>query len=249
MKKVVRHCCCVLAFCTAVMGCSELEAESMYKTVNSRGLEYRMPTEYMLPDLPSAMVPRGPAMDQDDGVNLEIPLTDLGVAPLPHEMSTGNADTVRVLLYGPSAFKPANEYGLNPAAWNAWAGAEQYRNRVIIKDEKTGFYRVLWRKEAKSWEYFKEPPPEFGQAFAPKWVAGCYLWGREPEAEDMSNVGCKVQLSSEWGDADISFTGRYINQVDDILEAVRKKIKEWAVSAKAAGPERSMGSHFSQPRQ
>lgn len=229
--KIFRCYCGILAFCTIIVGCSELKTESMYKNISIKGQEYRIPSEYILTDLPSAMVPQGSAMDDDEGINLVIPLADIGVSPLSHVSSTGNAGIVRVLLYGLSPFIATNEYALNPDAYNAWMRLGNYhQNRVIEKDEKTGLYRIYWRQGAISWQYFKEPPSNTKNSMSPKWVAGCRIRGSEPEADDMSNVDCRVQLSSEWGNADISFSGSYVTGVDDILNGVRNKIKEWVIT-------------------
>jgi len=206
--------------------------ESMSKTIMVRGFRYHIPVKYILPELLTAMVPRAPEMDMDDGINLTIPLVDLGITPLPHQIPTGNADHVTVLLYGPAAFKPDNEYDLNPGAYNAWMGLGPYRhNRVIEKDE-TGLYRIYWRPGAKSWEYFEAPPSDKESISSPKWIAGCFFGPLEPEAEDMSNVICSTQVFTERGDIDISLTGRYISKIDKIIEGVRSKVFEWSKETK-----------------
>ena len=220
----------IATLCLSAAGHGKGREMSVYKTVVIRGQRYEIPSEYFYPDLPSAMVPRGPGMDVDEGVNLAIPLVDLGITPLPHSAASGMSRQVSILFYGRASDTPMNEYGLNPAAYNAWTGAGHYaRGRVIEKDEKTGLYRIYWRRGAKSWQYFRAPPSsDEGVSGRPKWVASCRIRLSEAEAEDMSNVLCRTDLSVDQGDAEIWFTGRYIAQIRDIKEGIRRKIIEWS---------------------
>jgi hypothetical protein len=197
--------------------------------VDIRGQEYRIPIEYMLPDLSPAIVSGRGGMDEDDAVNLAILLTELGITPIPHKVANGNANKVHVLLYGTTAPTIMNEYGLNPDAYDAWTRQGGYRqNRIIEKDEKTGLYRIYRRQGTYSWHYFKEPPSETGDITIPKWVAGCAVYSNS-ESDDMSNVTCHVQLISKWGNADISFTGRYLSHLDQITESIQAMFKHWIV--------------------
>ncbi len=230
MKKVMKRVFTAMGLLVAVAGCSnEGEAVAVNKTVIISGQRYQIPTRYMLPDLPSAMVPRGPEMDEDTGINLDISLLDMGITPLPHTIPTGKAMEVHMLLYGPKAFTDANEYNLNPGAYDAWMGLGNYRRaRFIEYDDKVGLYRIYWRQGSRFWEYFEAPPSDTA-TLQPKWVAGCSVGFHEPKAEDMSNVRCSTNVSFEYGDADLSFTGRYIPEVDKIKAGVRNKIVEWAM--------------------
>lgn len=229
MNQYMRRILISLVLCVVVAGCSEAK-KTMDITVGIRGHQYQIPAKYILPELPSAMVPRGKGMDEDNGINLEIPLQDLDITPLHHEVPTGNADIVYVLLYGPAAFRSMNIYELNGEAYSAWMGDGNYKNRVIVRDEKTELYRIYWRKGGLSWVYFVEPP-SIEQKQLPRWVANCRVWGgaNSKEAGDMSNVDCTTQFSIAQGDVDISFTGRYVAQIDEILESVKKKILEWSI--------------------
>ncbi len=212
----------------AVSGCSGGDADPMNKTIKIRGQLYHIPARYILSDLPWTMVPRGPDMDTDEGINLEIPLSDIGVTPLPHMTKNGMAGTVIILLHGPDAYINQNEYGISPDAYYAWKKLEHYRHqRIIERDDKIGLYRIYWRSGAKSWEYFVAPPSKHGDVSSPKWVAGCRSRFHEPEAEDMSNVICRTKLSTKQGDVDISFTGRYVTEIEKIKHGLHNLIKQW----------------------
>ena len=229
MRRITIYACGILFFCTILGSCKEWKEESMYKTVNISGQKYRIPAVYIQPDLATSLVPRVAEMDVDDGVNLQLMLSDLAITPLPHTIPNGNANKVHILLYGTSEFNITNKYGLNPDAYHAWMRLGNYLlQRAIEKDEKTGLYRILRRHGTYSWQYFEEPPSETGNLNMPVWVAACSVFSGA-EADDMSNVSCRTHLSSEWGNADISFTGRYINQVDKIKEGIQRKFQEWVV--------------------
>ena len=221
---------CVLTVMTALLaaGCNEGEEESVIKSLVIGNQSYQIAEAYVLSELPSAMVPRGREMDTDSGINLEIPLADLGVAALPYEHPSSDAAVVRVLLYGPAAFTYANEYRLNPDAYDAWMKLGNYqRDRVVEKDENTGLFRIYWRRGAKSWQLFENEPSEVGGSTPPRWVAACYSQVVGPEAEDASNVRCSTQVSMAEGDVDITFSGLYVTQTDEIVQGVRSKIVEW----------------------
>ncbi len=231
MIEKIRYISLIMGLFVVVSGCSGGDAALINKTIKIRGQQYQIPANYILPDLPSAMVARDSGMDVDSGINLEIPLSDLGVTPLPHQVRNGSARVVLVGLHGPAAFASTNEYGLNPDAYDAWMRLGNYsHDRIVEQDKKVGLYRIYWRRGAKSWQYFEAPPSNEDNSSSPKWIAGCSFGPLEPEAGDMSNVKCRTQLSTEQGDVDISFTGRYISQIGVIIDGVRSKILEWVIT-------------------
>lgn len=216
-----------------VTGCEVENVNGIVET-EMRGQLYHIPAEYILSTyLPTSLVPRGPHMDQDEGVIIRIPLEALGIMPLLHEKPRGVENTIQFILYAPGTLTSNNEYDLNPDAYDAWMGTGSYHQRDVVFDEKTGLYRVYWRRGGKFWNYFVESPLVAAPNVVPQWVAGCSLpYGHnvEPEAEDMSNVDCSTSVSTQFGETgQIRFTGRHIQEVDAIREGVGKKIREWAV--------------------
>lgn len=213
-----------------VMGCGAEHVNELIE-VKMRGHIYRIPAEYVISvDLPISLVPRGPQMDQDDGVIIDIPLEALGIKPLPHQTPRGDEKIAQFMLYAPGASVYNNKYGLNPDAYDAWMGTGSYHHRDIMFDDKTGLYRVYRRKGVKAWNYFIESPLTAASDAVPRWVAGCRLFPNRAEADDMSNVTCSINVSTQFGKTQqVTFSGRYIWQVDAIKIGIGEKIQEWAV--------------------
>ncbi|WP_444958007.1 hypothetical protein [Microbulbifer sp. ZKSA002] len=170
--------------------------------------EFSVPSKYILPSLPSAIVSQK-KLDAGGGVSLKIPLRDLG---LPTE-----GDVV-VFLSAPSEF--VSEFGVSIDAFNAWNGIEVYSERIIEKDESYGLYRV--GSEAgypMFWHYFNTMPSTKDELDR-VWVASCY------EAVK-GNPTCSKQFVFIDTENKLTISGLQIESLSDIEKAYRALLRSW----------------------
>jgi hypothetical protein len=164
-------------------------------------------------------------MDKGGGINLEIPLSDLGISTTSNGVS-GFTNNVLVLISELSTYN--NKYKLSSGAYDAWLGVDSFKDRVVEYDEKTRLYRVYPKATYPlMWSYFATPPDNRA-GHEPKWIANCLGPTSAKEAEDMSNVRCRTRLSFDRTEAEITLSGQYIRIVSEISRQVRKKVAEWA---------------------
>jgi hypothetical protein len=202
-----------------MFACSDYPSASIDEatTIVFNDISMSIPSSYLLPGLPSSIVPTD-ELDSSDGISLMVPFRDLGV--------TEHADLI-VLISAPSEY--LTEYGVTVDANNAWNGREVYEHRIVENDEVAGLFRV--GSEAGSpmfWHYFTASPSDDAQA-RETWVASCY------EAIAGYSI-CNTQFLFNHVQVELSFPGEEIGNVDELKHGFREMFDSWITKQGAVSP-------------
>ncbi|MBK9664654.1 MAG: hypothetical protein IPO61_02620 [Gammaproteobacteria bacterium] len=100
-------------------GCGQTGGNPETQDLEIAGKYFRIPSQYVMPELPDSLAPSNKQMDKDEGVILEIPLNALGLKATLGDVSTFDTH-VHVFISQPSSYE--NKFRLNPTALNAWTG-------------------------------------------------------------------------------------------------------------------------------
>ncbi|MBK6287166.1 MAG: hypothetical protein IPF49_05895 [Gammaproteobacteria bacterium] len=119
-------------------GCGQTGGNPETQDLEIAGKYFRIPSQYVMPELPDSLAPSNKQMDKDEGVILEIPLNALGLKATLGDVSTFDTH-VHVFISQPSSYE--NKFRLNPTALNAWTGTGLYRDRIVDRDQG-GLFRV-----------------------------------------------------------------------------------------------------------
>lgn len=206
----------VLSF--SLLGCNKSGAETGSKAMELTfgGTILSIPEKYILPGLPSSIVPKGKELDTGDGALIEVPIIDLGISPRSHG---GLADKVIILI---SSF--SNQ--INPGALSAWNGTDLFDDRIIEFDDQADLYRVYPKAgHPIIWQYFKTSPADGGD-FLSNWVSSCTA-PPGTDGKNLSKVKCQIVNRYKTVESQLTLSGENIKAIGPINEGYRSLLSSW----------------------
>jgi hypothetical protein len=180
--------------------------------------KFCVPASYLLPDLPTSLVPVGPGMDQSRSILAEIPLTELGIES--HAQGRN-----RFLFSVHIAIEEGlGEDIIESDAKDAWYGKKLYRDRIIEHDHLVNLFRI-YPKSGYSmlWHYFSASPRPNSEIF---WIASCRGSVSDP-SNNVANAICTTRIGVRGIHVSIVFSGKYIKFNKDISSGVTKIVSSW----------------------
>ena len=215
MKKI-----CLWFLVSLFVGCEPPQMGNQTTCVIFGQTHLSIPNHYFLSGFPPTLIP-SPGLDQDVGELLEIPLNDLGYAN-----KTGiGYDRVLSFLVTPLKVHHLQN-GSSFSALKAWKGISPYKNRIIEFDNVTQWYRIYATKYRKSWEFFKSYPND-SMNYDETWVAGCLAGSQGQETPKLSEVTCKTLFIYKDIHIQMTFSGKYIDLIEEIKFKIRNLFKDW----------------------
>lgn len=212
----------LVIFYLMLIGCSSSNSEPNLATqsVVLGNTTLEIPVKYLLPDLPTAMVPSS-GLDKDEGALFRIPLTDLGIQV--SKRKSGLSDVLIVLIYS----APSR---LNPDTRNAWHGTGLYKKRIIEFDEEVNLYRVypdVGSPFPSSWNYFKTSPEKGGDP-ALNWVASCLTNAMNKKSHILDgSSNCHVTPVYKTVESQITVAGENMVIREEIINKYLEMLKSW----------------------
>ncbi len=172
----------------------------------------RIPSSYLLPELPASMIPRT-GMDPGEGITLKIPYTDLDANLKQHN------HWLMVFLTQPGDY--LRRYGVGMDAYHAWHGDDLYRERVVTNDPQTDGYRVGSKAAYPMfWHVFSAPPSETTDP-RNAWLASCYI-----TYDDHSS--CSVAFTHHGLENKLTVPGEDLGLLTDLQQSYRRLMDGWA---------------------
>lgn len=207
----------------SLFGCEPNGADTPKSSVDIVFGETRLtiPKNHVLPDLHS-LLPADDRLDTDDGINITVPLSELGIAP---KGTGGMEGKIIVFMHELSEFASKNKVlGGAPDAWNANG---LFKERIIEFDGEVNLYRVYAKTGYPVfWEYFKSRPAGNGD-MSISWVASCRASLGQGSKADLSRTVCHSLSIYKSVESQISFSGSNINELSVILDAFQKMVERW----------------------
>lgn len=213
----------IILWVCILMGCGSSEAGSSGAlSLNFHGTMLKVPSKYVLPNLPASITGDGGSLDDGEGVSLKIPLPDIGY---PVVSDKGLIGSIVVLLTPLPQGVPETQ--VSEDVQNAWNGLGLYSNRIVERDLSVSLYRVYSKAgHPKLWNYFKTEPD--GSALDPKkWVANCMVGPLDQEASDLSNVKCKTFTTYKGVQVEFTYSGVHLSDLDNLLAKLKAQLSVW----------------------
>jgi hypothetical protein len=166
------------------------------------------------------MIPQDPALDDNGGISLKIPVIDLarGIGRDPE-----NDKAIIVLLTSKS------EGDWPPDALDAWNARGLYRDSIVELDYAVGWYRVYPDSGYPIiWQYF-ESPPDATESTRTGWIASCTARPGSQEKVSLSDVSCRTTLIFMDTESQITVSGEIVSQLDVILRGYEGLLGSWVV--------------------
>ncbi|MEJ2425662.1 MAG: hypothetical protein P8101_14600 [Candidatus Thiodiazotropha sp.] len=183
-----------------------------FTTLKINEIALRLPSSYLLPELPTSMIPRT-GMDPGEGITLKIPYTDLDA-----DLTQPNR-WLMVFLTRPGDY--LQRYGVGMDAYHAWHGDGLYRERIVTKDPQINGYRVGSKAAYPMfWHVFTAPPSETTDPRS-TWLASCYVTYDE-------HSSCSVAFSHHGLENKLTLPGEDIGLLADLKQGYRRLMDDWA---------------------
>lgn len=212
----------IITFCTFLIACgkgsADSERDAMQVTFGNTKLS--IPKEYVLPGLPSAIVPDKGA-DSSGGASLSIPLVDLGLRPTSEE---GLGSSIIVLVASSSGSE--SSAFARPDASSAWNATGLYKERIIEFDNEAKLYRVYPKAgHPLIWQYFRSSPESGGELGA-SWVSSC-MAPPGSSGKDLTAVMCKTTSRYKTVESELTLSGVNIHIIDAINDGYSQLLRMW----------------------
>lgn len=215
MRKIVF----ILMF--AIAGCEAAVEATEKMDISIRDTILKVPTKYMLPNLPRSMVPSSKGMDASvSSISIRVPLGDIGIYIAEKK---GPAATILSHIYSSSDVSKENDQ-----IARAWEARGEYKDRIVEYDSEQKLWRI-YRKATypRVWFFFDKDPEKHVAESAVAYVASCLLSPSAPL--ELSYARCHKELHYKKLFNDIVFSGRDFDSLDKIVAAYQALLEQWLV--------------------
>jgi len=212
MKKIL-----LWFFISFLFGCEPPKMDDKAACVILGNTSLSIPIKYFRPGFPPTLVP-SEGLDKDIGELLKIPLHNLNYQT---NIGIGHSHNLTFFITPLYMHHPPNRFP--PTVLKAWKGYGPYKNRIIEFDNVAQLYRVYTSKYRVSWEFFKSYPND-SMNYDKEWVAGCMATSLKKE---LSRFRCKTMYLYKDIHIQMTFSGMYIDLVEEFKVKVRSLFKSW----------------------